>query len=354
MSITSAAAAAPPYRDRKRYAWLLSALVPAFIGSGALLVLWTGDARLAWLPVAFLYLVVPVLDLLLGEDRSNPPESRGAGAGGRPLLPLGDLRPGADAVAGLHRERLVPGHARAALARAAGAGAVGRAGRRLRHQPGPRTGPQEHPAGTLAGQDHPRAHRLRPLLHRAQPRPPPRRGHAGRPGQLAHGRDDLRLRAARDARCLEARLADRGRAPGPLRPAGLVAAQRGAAAAADDAGAVGGAGGLAGHRRAAVPAGHRRSGPTSSSPRPTTSSTTACCASSARRAATRSASRAIRGTATTCSRTGSSSTCSAIPTTMRTRCGATSRCATSTTCRSCPTATSACSWCATCRRCGSA
>jgi len=75
MSTTSAAAAAPPYRDPKRPAWLLSALVPAFIGSGALLVLWTGDARMAWLPVVFLYLVVPGLDMLLGEDRSNPPDS---------------------------------------------------------------------------------------------------------------------------------------------------------------------------------------------------------------------------------------------------------------------------------------
>jgi hypothetical protein len=75
MSMISAATAAPPYRDPKRPAWLLSALVPAFIGSGALLVLWTGDARMAWLPVVFLYLVVPGLDLLLGEDRSNPPES---------------------------------------------------------------------------------------------------------------------------------------------------------------------------------------------------------------------------------------------------------------------------------------
>jgi alkane 1-monooxygenase len=75
MRTISTAAAAPPYRDPKRPAWLMSALVPAFMGSGALLVLWTGDARMAWLPVAFLYLVVPALDLLLGEDRSNPPDS---------------------------------------------------------------------------------------------------------------------------------------------------------------------------------------------------------------------------------------------------------------------------------------
>lgn len=35
----------------------------------------TGDARMLWIQVAFFYLVVPCIDLLLGEDRSNPPES---------------------------------------------------------------------------------------------------------------------------------------------------------------------------------------------------------------------------------------------------------------------------------------
>ncbi|MDO8699731.1 MAG: fatty acid desaturase [Rhodoferax sp.] len=66
---------AHPYRDRKRYAWLLSVLIPAFIGSGALLVLFTGDARAAWLPVIFVYGAIPLLDMVLGEDRSNPPEA---------------------------------------------------------------------------------------------------------------------------------------------------------------------------------------------------------------------------------------------------------------------------------------
>lgn len=75
MNPSTAAAALPPYRDHKRYAWLLSAFVPVFAGSGALLVYLTGDTRVAWVPVVFLYAVVPMLDLLLGEDRSNPPES---------------------------------------------------------------------------------------------------------------------------------------------------------------------------------------------------------------------------------------------------------------------------------------
>ena len=66
---------AEPYVDRKRYAWLLSVFVPFLVGSGPLLIEWTGVHAWAWLPIAFLYLVVPLLDLLLGEDRSNPPES---------------------------------------------------------------------------------------------------------------------------------------------------------------------------------------------------------------------------------------------------------------------------------------
>ena len=75
MTVQASSIAAPRYRDRKRYAWLLSVLVPAFIGSSALLVLLTGDARLAWLPVVFVYGAIPLLDMLLGEDQSNPPEA---------------------------------------------------------------------------------------------------------------------------------------------------------------------------------------------------------------------------------------------------------------------------------------
>ena len=71
----AAAPSADVYRDRKRYAWVLSLLVPGFIGSGAGLLLWTGDAHMAWLPVVLLYAAVPLLDWLMGEDRSNPPES---------------------------------------------------------------------------------------------------------------------------------------------------------------------------------------------------------------------------------------------------------------------------------------
>ena len=71
----AAALPAPAYRDRKRYAWLLSVLAPTFVGSGPLLVHVTGQAAWAWAPLLFIYGLVPLLDRLLGEDRSNPPES---------------------------------------------------------------------------------------------------------------------------------------------------------------------------------------------------------------------------------------------------------------------------------------
>lgn len=69
-------AALPPvaYRDPKRPYWLLSLLVPAVLGSGPLAYLWLGHAWILWLPLAAVYLLLPLLDLWMGEDRSNPPE----------------------------------------------------------------------------------------------------------------------------------------------------------------------------------------------------------------------------------------------------------------------------------------
>ena len=71
----ASAQAAKPYSDRKRYAWLLSILVPCIVGIGPALVLGTGQAWTLWLPAVFFYGLAPLLDRLLGEDLSNPPES---------------------------------------------------------------------------------------------------------------------------------------------------------------------------------------------------------------------------------------------------------------------------------------
>jgi alkane 1-monooxygenase len=63
------------YRDRKRWAWLLSLLVPLTIAAGPVLWLWHPMTVMLWVPVLFTYGVAPLLDALLGTDTSNPPES---------------------------------------------------------------------------------------------------------------------------------------------------------------------------------------------------------------------------------------------------------------------------------------
>ena len=63
------------YVDRKRYLWLLSALFPLIPLVGMWLVLHTGRQWTLWLPLAFVYGVIPLLDWLFPNDRSNPPES---------------------------------------------------------------------------------------------------------------------------------------------------------------------------------------------------------------------------------------------------------------------------------------
>ena len=67
--------AVPEYHDRKRWAWLLSLLVPGFVGLGPALYLWTDNVFMLWAPIVYNYFVVPLIDMLMGEDQSNPPES---------------------------------------------------------------------------------------------------------------------------------------------------------------------------------------------------------------------------------------------------------------------------------------
>jgi alkane 1-monooxygenase len=54
--------------------WLLSLLVPLFAGAGPWLVMETGSTAGLWFPIAVLYGVMPLIDFLLGEDHTNPPE----------------------------------------------------------------------------------------------------------------------------------------------------------------------------------------------------------------------------------------------------------------------------------------
>ena len=66
---------ASPYRDNKRFAWVVSLLVPLSIATGPLMWQWYPITLMLWLPVIFIYVVAPLLDLALGIDTSNPPES---------------------------------------------------------------------------------------------------------------------------------------------------------------------------------------------------------------------------------------------------------------------------------------
>jgi alkane 1-monooxygenase len=74
MQVTLSAPAVVAYRDRKRYAWLFSLLIPALVGLGPALYLAAHDARLLWAPVILIYAILPFVDILIGPDRSNPPE----------------------------------------------------------------------------------------------------------------------------------------------------------------------------------------------------------------------------------------------------------------------------------------
>ena len=62
------------YRDRKRWAWSLSVVYPLvpLLGIGAHAA--TGQPAWLALPLAIGYGLMPLLDALIGEDRSNPPE----------------------------------------------------------------------------------------------------------------------------------------------------------------------------------------------------------------------------------------------------------------------------------------
>lgn len=75
MSAAATLTVSPAYRVRKRYLWMLSIFVPALMNVGPLLYLLSHNVLMLWLPVAFNYLVMPMVDFFAGEDRSNPPES---------------------------------------------------------------------------------------------------------------------------------------------------------------------------------------------------------------------------------------------------------------------------------------
>jgi len=72
---TSTTSGASPWHDSKRYAWLLGLIVPLlpFISWG--LVEATGIGAFWFYGPVLIFAVFPLLDLLVGLDASNPPDS---------------------------------------------------------------------------------------------------------------------------------------------------------------------------------------------------------------------------------------------------------------------------------------
>lgn len=64
-----------PWKDGKRSLWLLGLLVPALPLIGWVFVYYTGVRAFFWLGPVFFYGFISVLEVLVGTDRSNPPES---------------------------------------------------------------------------------------------------------------------------------------------------------------------------------------------------------------------------------------------------------------------------------------
>jgi alkane 1-monooxygenase len=75
--------AAPPqtvsgpttWHDTKRYAWLLGLFLPLLPFIGAALVRWTGAPLFWWFGAIFIFGLLPLLDVLVGKDSANPPDS---------------------------------------------------------------------------------------------------------------------------------------------------------------------------------------------------------------------------------------------------------------------------------------
>ncbi|WP_218508708.1 alkane 1-monooxygenase [Variovorax sp. dw_308] len=63
------------YRDRKRWWWLLSVVYPLLPFTGIALHAATGHEIALGLPLLISYGLMPLLDLLIGEDQNNPPEA---------------------------------------------------------------------------------------------------------------------------------------------------------------------------------------------------------------------------------------------------------------------------------------
>ena len=73
--MATATLGAPAWTDSKRYLWMLGFTVMLLPLTGVQLAQLTGWSIFYWFAPLFIYTVIPALDLLIGTDTSNPPES---------------------------------------------------------------------------------------------------------------------------------------------------------------------------------------------------------------------------------------------------------------------------------------
>ena len=62
------------YKDRKRLLWLNSTLMPIYPLAGIGAFMLTGTQWYLLIPLIINYIIIPILDWLIGEDHNNPPE----------------------------------------------------------------------------------------------------------------------------------------------------------------------------------------------------------------------------------------------------------------------------------------
>ena len=65
----------PTWWDRKRYFWLLGLIIPSLVALSWLAVQVTGRGVFWWSGSILMFVIIPVLDHIVGSDAENPPES---------------------------------------------------------------------------------------------------------------------------------------------------------------------------------------------------------------------------------------------------------------------------------------
>lgn len=73
-AIDGGGAGSAPWTDRKRHLWMLGVLVPVLPVSGWLLADVTGLGLFWWWGPIFVFGIIPLLDVVVGNDSENPPE----------------------------------------------------------------------------------------------------------------------------------------------------------------------------------------------------------------------------------------------------------------------------------------